>query len=88
MNGGQKDWTLWLPPINWGNLEISTSEAPDSHMPKKGIYSDFRATPVAQRFSAAYSPGRDPGDPGSSPTSGSLRGACFSLLSLSVSMNK
>ena len=34
---------------------------------------------VAQRFSAAFSPGCDPGDPGSSPTSGSLRGACFSL---------
>ncbi|CAD7668187.1 unnamed protein product [Nyctereutes procyonoides] len=27
----------------------------------------------------AFSPGRDPGDLGSSPTSGSLRGACFSV---------
>ena len=50
-----------------------------------------RAAPVAQRFSAAYSSGRDPGDLGSSPTSGSLHGACFSLwlclcLSLSVSL--
>ena len=51
------------------------------------------AARVTQRFSAAFSPGRDPGDLGSSPTLGSLRGACFSLclslpLSLSVSMNK
>ena len=34
---------------------------------------------VAQRFSTAFSPGRDPGDPGSSPMLGSLHGACFSL---------
>ncbi|CAD7677426.1 unnamed protein product [Nyctereutes procyonoides] len=34
---------------------------------------------MAQQFSAAFSPGRDPGDPGSSPALGSLRGACFSL---------
>ena len=27
----------------------------------------------------AFGSGRDPGDPGSSPTSSSLRGACFSL---------
>ena len=33
----------------------------------------------AQWSSAAFSPDRDPGVPGSSPTSGSLRGACFSL---------
>ena len=32
----------------------------------------------------AFSSGCDPGDPGSSPTSGSLHGACFSL-SLCVS---
>ena len=32
----------------------------------------YRAARVAQRFSAAFSPGRDPGVPGSSPTSGSL----------------
>ena len=38
-----------------------------------------RAARVAQRFSAAFSPGRDPGDSGLSPTSGSLHGACFSL---------
>ena len=33
------------------------------------------AAPVAQRFSAACSPGCDPGDLGLSPTSGSLHGA-------------
>ena len=37
------------------------------------------AAPVVQRFSAACSPGCDPGDRGSSPKSGSLHGACFSL---------
>ena len=30
---------------------------------------------VAQRFSAAFSPGHDPGVPGLSPTLGSLHGA-------------
>uniref|UniRef100_A0A8C0KMS4 Reticulon n=1 Tax=Canis lupus dingo TaxID=286419 RepID=A0A8C0KMS4_CANLU len=39
---------------------------------------NYRAAPVAQQFSATYSPGRDPGDPGSSPTSGSLHGTCSS----------
>ena len=38
-----------------------------------------KAAPVAQRFSATFSWGCDPGDPGSSPTSGSLHGACPSL---------
>ena len=42
-------------------------------------YLKRRAAPVAQQFSAACSPGYDPGDSGSSPTSGSLHGACFSL---------
>ena len=51
-----------------------------------------RAARVAQRFSAAFSPGPDPRDLGSSPTSGSLQGACFSLclclcLSLSLSLS-
>ena len=54
------------------------------------------AARVAQRFSATFSPGCDLGDPGSSPKSDSLHGACFSLclclclsLPLSVSlMNK
>ena len=32
----------------------------------------------AQQFSAAFSPGPDPGDQGSSPTSGSVHGAYFS----------
>ena len=39
----------------------------------------WRAAPVAQRFGATCSLGCDPGDPGSSRTSGSLHGACFSL---------
>ena len=38
-----------------------------------------RAAWVGQQFSTAVSPGRDPGDPGLSPTLGSLHGACFSL---------
>ena len=33
------------------------------------------AVPVAQWFSTAFSPGHDPGDPGLSPTSGSMQGA-------------
>ena len=37
------------------------------------------AAGVAQWFSATFGPGHDPGDPGSSPASGSLHGACFSL---------
>ena len=48
-----------------------------------------RAAGVAQRFSATFSPGGDTGDPRSSPTSGSLHGACFSLwlcLCLSLSL--
>ena len=52
----------------------------------------FWAALVAQRFSAAFGPGCDNGDPGSSPASGSLHGACFSLclclcLSLSLSLS-
>ena len=50
---------------------------------------------MAQRLSAPFSPRPDPGDQGSSPTSGSLYDACFSLclclslsLSLCVSMNE
>ena len=43
--------------------------------------------PVVQLFSAACSPGPDPGVPGLSPKSGSLHGACFSLcLCLSFSV--
>ena len=44
---------------------------------------------VAQRFSAAFCPGCDPGDLGSSPALGSLHGTCFSLclcLCLSLSL--
>ena len=45
------------------------------------IKNNNRAVPVAQWFSAAFSPGRDPGDLGLSPTSGSLQGAGLSLVS-------
>ena len=42
---------------------------------------------VVQWFSAACSRGCDPGDPGLSPMSGSLHGACVSApLSLSLSL--
>ena len=37
------------------------------------------AARVAQWFNTVFSLGHDPGDPGWSPTSGSLHGACFSL---------
>ena len=46
---------------------------------RKALKVFSRATWVAQRFSATFSPGPDPGGLGSSPTSGSLHGACFSL---------
>ena len=49
-----------------------------------------RAARVAQRFSAAFSPGCDPGVLRSSPTGGSLHGACLSLclhLSLPLSVS-
>ena len=52
------------------------------HPKKKGKYSTIsilRAVWVVQHFSTAFSPWPDPGDPGSSPASGSLHGACFSL---------
>ena len=42
----------------------------------------FWAARVAQQFTATFSPGHDPGAPGSSPTSGSLHGGCFSSLCL------
>ena len=53
----------------------------------------YGAAPVAQWYSATCSLGCDPGDLGSSPMSGSLDGACFSLFlcprhSLSLSINK
>ena len=40
---------------------------------------------VAQQFSAAFSPGPDPGDPGSSPKSGSLRLCLSAALFLCLS---
>ena len=47
---------------------------------------------VAHQLSTAFSPGCDHGVPGSSPTLGSLHGACYSLclclcLSLSLSVS-
>ena len=42
------------------------------------------AVRVAQWFSATFSSGPDPGDPGSSPMSGSLHGACFSSACVSA----
>ena len=38
-----------------------------------------RAAWVTQWFGTTFGPEHDPGDPGSSPASGSLRGAGFSL---------
>ena len=56
------------------------------HPPLWKPFKDWlRAALVVQRFSAACSPGRDPGDPGSSPTSGSLSVWCL-LLPLPVSL--
>ena len=67
------------------------------HIPSLNISSVFWflnhqiwAAQVAQQFSAAFSPGPDPRNPGSSPTWGSLHGVCFSLclcLCLSVSLS-
>uniref|UniRef100_A0A8C0SI00 L-lactate dehydrogenase B chain n=2 Tax=Canis lupus familiaris TaxID=9615 RepID=A0A8C0SI00_CANLF len=68
----------------------SDSFTPTLNMPGPSFFSsvtswdpmykfNIGAALVAQRFSAAFSPGPDPGDLGSSPMSGSLHGACFSL---------
>ena len=62
-----------------------------THLCKGDSKPQIRATLMAQRFGAAFSPGYDLGDPGSSSTSGSLHGVCFFLclclcLSLSVSL--
>ena len=46
---------------------------------KPDLKDTLRANWVAQRFSATFDPGCDPGDLGVSPTLGSLHGACFSL---------
>ena len=49
------------------------------------VYITFlRAAQVAQWFSVAFSPGRDPGDPGSGAMSGSLHGAYVLPLFLSL----
>ena len=44
------------------------------------------AARVAQRFSATFNPGCDHGDPGLSPASGSLHGACL-ILNLKKNLN-
>ena len=49
-----------------------------AHFPMNKINNTWAAL-VAQRFSATFSLGCDPGDPGSSPMSGSLHEACFSF---------
>ena len=47
-----------------------------------------RAARVAQWFSTAFSPGHDPGDLGSSPTSGSLHGDFILVVCISTSFLK
>ena len=64
---------------------------PGQHIDKSFKQAEGAAR-VAQRFSATFSPEGDLGDPGLSPTSGCLCGACFSLclclcLSLSLSLS-
>ena len=62
---------------------------PLSHPGCPIFITDTRAAWLAQRFSAVFSPGREPGEAGSSPMSGFLHGACFSLclcLCLSLSL--
>ena len=65
-------WTLTVPPVllKFKYSLISTL-----------IFFKIlsRAALVAQRFSTAFGPEPDPGDLASSPTLGSLHGACFSL---------
>ena len=76
--------------VKWGNLQCYT-ERDIEVLPQSFYFENFqtyqnvkrieqiRAAWVAQQFSAAFSPGCDPGDLGSSPTLSSLHGACFSL---------
>ena len=77
-------------------LYIPTSRARGSHctmsLPTLIIFHVLKnnhpwAARVAQQFSATFSPGPDPGDPGSIPMSGSLHGACLTLpVSLPLSL--
>ena len=56
---------------------------------KQSAQKHLGAARVAQWFNANFGPGPDPGDLGSSPTLGSLHGACFSFclcLCLSLSL--
>ena len=79
--GSLKIWEqISLYIINWSFTGIYHGP----HINLRRVIPVFRtsllwAARVAQRFSAAFSPGRDHGDPGSSPTLGSLHGTCFSL---------
>ena len=76
--------SLWMPlPRNGLHGESFLFRSP----PSKPLLGSLvlrkelkrRAARVAQWFGATFGPGRDPGDLGSSPTSGFLHGACFSL---------
>ena len=59
-----------------GLLINQERKEPKNHHPEDTVTSKTSegAARVAQRFSAAFSPGCGPGDLGSSPTSGSLHG--------------
>ena len=65
------------------NLEILGQQwlkSQDTFCSSEGTSKSLReAAGVTQWFSTTFSSGCDPGDPGSSPTSGSLHGAYFSL---------
>ena len=81
------------------NMPVAPSTHPSSPPPKSlattGLFIVFRILPfwrtcgwLTSWASSAFSPGWDPGVRGSSPTSSSLHGACFSLpMSLSLSLS-
>ena len=62
--GAESLWKLlksYRPKVLANCLAIVARSSP-------GQNSKFQAARVAQQFSATFSPGPDPGDPGSSPT--------------------
>ena len=67
----------WAPRLRRGQLSLVDCEQGRASFWAKthNIGNSWEA----QQFSAAFGPGCDPRVPGSSPASGSLRGACFSL---------